>query len=76
MSRDEVFKELDKNGIVARKYFYPITSSFDCYKDKFTPEKTPIALSISQKVLTLPLYADLDLTIVDKISQIIMNMKK
>lgn len=76
VSRDEVFKELDKNGIVARKYFYPITSAFDCYKDKFTSEKTPIALSISQKVLTLPLYADLDLTIVDKISQIIINMKK
>lgn len=76
VSRDEIYAALDKNGIVARKYFYPITSAFDCYKGKFSPESTPVALSVSQNVLTLPLYADLDLAVVDKICQIIISMRK
>ena len=30
--RDEVFEKLSDNGIGARKYFYPLTNEFDCYK--------------------------------------------
>lgn len=72
--RDEVFAKLEENGICARKYFYPITSAFDCYKDRFDPNETPVALDVSLRVLTLPLYADLDLAIVDKICEIIKSL--
>ena len=30
-SRDEVAEVLSENGIFARKYFYPLTSEFECY---------------------------------------------
>lgn len=72
-SRDEVSKWLKEEGIFSRKYFYPLTSTYDCYKGKFDPKSTPIALKISKQVLTLPLYADLDLEVVDKICEIILS---
>ncbi|WP_288222142.1 DegT/DnrJ/EryC1/StrS aminotransferase family protein [uncultured Clostridium sp.] len=72
-NRDEVFQKLEENGIIARKYFYPLTNSFDCYKDKFGINNTPVAKYISERVLTLPLYADLSLEDVDRICNIIIN---
>lgn len=70
-SRDEVFEALKVQNIFARKYFYPLTSSFDCYRDKYNVEDTPIAVNISKSVMTLPLYADLALDDVDRICDII-----
>lgn len=75
-SRNEVYLKLQQNGIVARKYFYPLTNSFECFHDKYNPEETPVALHISKRVLTLPLYADLPLTDVDRICSIILGCKK
>lgn len=72
-SRDEVAEQLGKEGIFARKYFYPITNEFDCYKGRFELQETPIAKKISEQVLTLPLYADLDLAEVDRICDIILK---
>ena len=71
--RNEVFERLAKEGITARKYFYPITNSFEAFKGKYDVNKTPIALKMADKVLTLPLYADLELDIVDKICDIILK---
>ena len=75
-TRNEVFNELAKNGINARKYFYPITSSFDCFHGKYDIHKTPTAVHISKRVLTLPLYADLELENVVRISQVIVSSSK
>lgn len=72
--RDEVFEKLKEHDIFARKYFYPLTNSFDCFKGQFDPEKTPIALDISMRILTLPLYPDLPLAVVDQICEIITNI--
>ena len=74
-SRSEVFDELAKNGIGARKYFYPLTNTFECFHGKFDVSKTPVALHISKRVLTLPLYADLALEDVDRICEIILSCK-
>lgn len=70
-SRDEVFEYLKEENIFARKYFYPLTSSFECYRNRFNPDATPIAQYIAQRVLTLPLYSDLALEDVDRICNII-----
>lgn len=74
-TRNEVFNLLEKNGIGARKYFYPLTNSFACYRNYPTAgtENTPVAQHIALRVLTLPLYADLKLEDVDKICDVILN---
>ena len=73
-TRDEICEKLKEHDIIARKYFYPITNAFDCYKDKHDAKaETPVAYDISFKVVTLPLYADLSLDDVDKICDIILE---
>lgn len=73
--RDEVFARLGEHKIVARKYFYPITNSFDCYRGRpgFDPEATPVAKYMGGRVLTLPLYAGLAEEDVDRICDIILK---
>lgn len=74
-SREEVFTKLAENGVSARKYFYPLTNTFTAFHGQFDVNETPTALHISKRVLTLPLYADLELEDVDRICKIILNCK-
>lgn len=74
-SRAEVFDKLAEHGIGARKYFYPLTNTFSAFHGQFNVLETPVALHISKRVLTLPLYADLSMKDVDRICEIIMTCK-
>lgn len=76
MGRDEIAEALANEKIFARKYFYPLTSSFKCYSSIFDSTQTPMAKYIADRVLTLPLYADLPLDDVDRICNIILNYNK
>lgn len=75
-SRNDVFVALERNGIRARKYFYPLTSAFACFKNMYDTSKTPVALHISKRILTLPLYADLEKDDVANICKIIRSLAK
>ena len=74
-TRDEIHAKLAKYDIIARKYFYPLTNSFECYKGLpgFDPDTTPVAKYIADRVLTLPLYADLSKEDVDRICDVILK---
>ena len=74
-SRNEVFHKLAENGIGARKYFYPLTNTYDCYHGRYDANLTPVALYVSKRILTLPMYADLALEDVDRICGIILECK-
>ena len=52
-SRAEVFDKLAENGIFARKYFYPLTNTFEAFHGKYDVMKTPVALHISKRVLMM-----------------------
>ena len=68
------FYNAPKENIYARKYFYPLTNEFECYKNYPTADitKTPVAKYISDNVLCLPMYADLALEDVDRICKSIL----
>lgn len=74
-TRNEVFTRLKEQGINARKYFYPLTNAYECYRDYPTAdvEATPVAQYTALRVLTLPLYADLEHDVVDMICDIIIK---
>ncbi len=72
-NRNEIADRLAAENIYARKYFYPITNTFDAYRGLFPIQETPIAQHTSECVLTLPLYADLDVSDVERICRIILN---
>ena len=73
-SRDDVYKRLESNGIFARRYFYPLTSSFTVCRKSVPVWQTPIAEKAANSVLSLPLYPDLELCDVDRICDIILNV--
>ncbi len=74
-SRNEVMDALAQNGIGARKYFYPLTNTFECFHGKYDVDATPVALHVAKRVLTLPLYADLSMEDVDRICKIALEQK-
>lgn len=66
----KVFEELEKNGIYARRYFYPSLNRLP-YLDEVYP--CPISEDISLRVACLPLYVGLQETDVVRICGIIKN---
>ena len=73
MSRDKLSEKLNENGIFARKYFYPLTSDMECYNENhnFKDANVSIARSVSQNILTLPIYYDLTPQDVKRICKVI-----
>ena len=74
-ARDEVAAALAEKGIFARKYFYPLTNDYACYRDHLAAgrEKTPLAAYIADRVLTVPMYADLAPDDIDRICDIVLS---
>ncbi len=73
-SRDQVAERLAAQNIFARKYFYPLTSEFKVCRENLEVNETPVAKYIADRVLTLPLYAELTLEDVDRICDIILGV--
>ncbi|OYU42118.1 MAG: aminotransferase, partial [Burkholderiales bacterium PBB4] len=57
ISRDELYEKLRSSGIMARRYFYPLVTNFDVYKE-FLPAGShfPVAENVAARVLCLPIY--------------------
>lgn len=73
MGRDELYDDLKKHNIFARKYFYPLTSDQACFKNKYRYEHLENARKLAQGVLVLPLYDTLSLDAVEQIGEIIVQ---
>lgn len=78
LERDTVFLELIKNDIKPRKYFYPLTVNYNYFKDRDENlvEKYHLtrAIEISNRILCLPLYPDLERDKIEKITDIIRKV--
>jgi dTDP-4-amino-4,6-dideoxygalactose transaminase len=75
--RDNVYSELKKNGFESRKYFFPLTVNYAYFdksrkKDLSSLKKT---IDVSNRILCLPIYPDLEIVTVDKIIEIIKHLK-
>lgn len=73
LNRDQVYARLKEHNITPRKYFYPCVNAYQCYSSMYHPEDTPVAKKVSEGILTLPLYADLDQETVERICRIILE---
>jgi dTDP-4-amino-4,6-dideoxygalactose transaminase len=73
MTRDELYEELKKNLIYSRRYFYPLISQFPTYKglESARPSGMPIAERVTEQVLCLPIYPDLQLDTRNRIISIL-----
>ncbi len=66
-TRDEIYIELTRNGIFARKYFYPVTADQSCFNNKYRNINIPVARRLSDRILVLPIYEGLSNEDVDRI---------
>lgn len=75
-TRDEIFDALAAEQIGTRKYFYPLVSDYACYQNRFNSSHTPVAKKVASQILTLPIFADLDIAYVSKICTLIKGYKR
>lgn len=62
LTRDALYQKLKDHGIYARRYFYPLISSFPMYRDMPSshPNHLPVATRTANEVICLPIYPALD----------------
>jgi len=72
-SRDGLYQELKNRNIFSRRYFYPLISTFDMYRNlpSASPENLPVATKIAEQILCLPIYPDLGDDAVNNVIEII-----
>jgi dTDP-4-amino-4,6-dideoxygalactose transaminase len=75
VSRDVLNERLREHGIVGRRYFYPLIAEFPMYRGlpSASLDRLPVAEELSRSVLCLPIYPELDLATVDRISGLIVG---
>lgn len=71
MSRDALYEKLKSNNILGRRYFYPLISTFEPYRELLSAQNLPVAQKAAEQVICMPLYPDLEMDIVDRIIELI-----
>ena len=58
MTRDELYFKMKENGVLGRRYFYPLISSFSTYRGlpSATKENLPVATMMAEQVICLPMH--------------------
>jgi len=76
LSRDEVSEKLKEYNVISRRYFYPLCSNFQCYRDipSASVSRLPVANKIADMVLSLPLHGRMPVEDVEKICDIIKGI--
>ena len=61
MTRDELYFKMKDNGVLGRRYFYPLISSFSTYSGlpSAAPENLPQAHKMADSVICLPMHHEL-----------------
>jgi dTDP-4-amino-4,6-dideoxygalactose transaminase len=61
LNRDALYQKFCDSGINVRRYFYPLISNLSMYHGlpSAATSNLPVAKSISERVLCLPIYPDL-----------------
>ena len=65
MTRDELYEKMKAENIYGRRYFYPLITAFEPYRDypSASAENLPVATKIADQVICLPMnhaLADVD----------------
>jgi len=61
MTRDELYQKMKEQNVLGRRYFYPLITDFDPYKEypSAAPENLPVARRIADQVICLPMHHQL-----------------
>ncbi len=72
LNRDELYEKLKKHNIYSRRYFYPLISDFPMYRSlpSSSHSNLPVARTIADQIICLPIYSDLEAHHVDQIIEL------
>ena len=58
MMRDELYFKMKEQGVLGRRYFYPLISTFSTYRGlpSAAPENLPVATKMANEVICLPMH--------------------
>ena len=75
MTRDELYFKMKEQGILGRRYFYPLISTFSTYRGlpSAIPENLPVATRIANEVICLPMHHELSREDVERILGLIVK---
>ena len=75
MTRDELYEKMKAANVYGRRYFYPLITAFDPYRDypSAAPENLPIATKIADQVICLPMHHELTDDDLKRILSVITN---
>lgn len=75
MSRDELYAHMKEQGVLGRRYFYPLITTFEPYRDFPTadPKNLPVATELANRVICLPMHHALSTDDVNRIISAIGN---
>lgn len=74
-TRDELYFFMKEQGVLGRRYFYPLITDFDPYKDLPSAQKEnlPVANKIADQVICLPMHHALSEEDVERVIETIMK---
>ena len=75
MTRDELYFKMRDNGILGRRYFYPLISEFSTYRglDSARPDNLPVATKMANEVICLPMHHTLSEGDINRIIDVILK---
>lgn len=75
MTRDELYFKLKEQGILGRRYFFPLISTFSTYRGlpSAAQENLPVATRIANEVICLPMHHELSHEDVERILGLIVK---
>lgn len=75
LSRDALYDALKAENVYSRRYFYPLISSFAMYRHlpSAAIDKLPVANTLAEQILCLPIYPDLSIEDQHRVIDIILR---
>lgn len=75
MSRDVLYEKMKSQGVLGRRYFYPLITDFEPYNhyDSAKTESLPIAKRLAEQVICLPMHPYLTENDIERVINAIVN---
>jgi len=75
MTRDSLYFKMKEQGVLGRRYFYPLISDFSTYRNlpSATKENLPVATKMAEQVICLPMHHALSDEDVERVLTCIIN---
>lgn len=75
MTRDELYFKMKEKGVLGRRYFYPLISTFSTYRGlpSAAPDNLPVATKMANEVICLPMHHALSEEDIQRVLNVIIR---